>query len=365
MKASIQSLIHCLEAWAPPSLQESYDNSGLLTGNPNDTLTGVLICLDCTEAVVEEAVSKGCNVIIAHHPIVFSGLKRLTGRSYIERTVIAAIRNQVAIYAIHTNLDNIQTGVNARIGRMLGIAQPRILKPLKGQLLQLTVYVPHAHAENVRSAMFEAGAGHIGAYSHCSFNMQGDGTFRAGEGAQPFVGEMHQTHTEAETRIECLVPVYKQAAVWAAMKKVHPYEEIAHQWVKIENAHQELGAGMIGRLDEPMEAMDFLMKIKAIFGGTVRYTALPERQVEHVAWCGGSGSFLLSDARAAKADVFISSDFKYHQFFDAEGQILIADIGHFENEQFTMQLIYDYLKENFPNFAGCITTVQTNPIHYL
>lgn len=365
MNTTISTIIAVLERWAPPSLQESYDNSGLLTGSADTPFTGAVVCLDATEAVILEAAAKGFNLVVAHHPIVFSGLKKLNGKNYVERAIIAAIRNDVAIYALHTNLDSVYAGVNQRIGEMLGVGEMSILRPLQNQLLQLSTYVPTASVETVRNAMFDAGAGTIGQYSNCSFSVDGHGTFKAAEGANPFVGKIGETHTEPEVRLELVVPRWLKSSIEAALKQVHPYEVVAFNWVALENMHEEVGSGMIGSFPEPVKTVDFLQSVKHTFGGMVRHTGLLGDTVQRIAWCGGSGSFLLPDALRQKADVFISSDFKYHQFFDADHKILIADIGHFENEQFTMQLIYEVLNKNFPNFAGCITQVHTNPIHYL
>lgn len=365
MPLKLAHIIEVLEQWAPPSLQESYDNCGLLTGTPETEFTGAVVCLDATEEVILEAASKGFNLVIAHHPIVFSGLKKLNGENYIERAVLAAIRNQVAIYALHTNLDAVQTGVNRRIGDLLGMTNMAILRPAKNQLLQLSTYIPLNTVDLVRNAMFEAGAGTIGQYSNCSFSVEGHGTFKAAEGANPFVGEIGETHTEPEVRVELVVPRWLKGRVEAALKRAHPYEVVAFNWIALENTHVEVGSGMVGTLPNPLSASDFLAKVKNTFGGMVRHTRLLSDAVQRIAWCGGSGSFLLEDAIRQKADVFLSSDFKYHQFFDADNKIVIVDIGHFENEQFTMHLIYEVLNKNFPNFAGCITQVHTNPIHYL
>jgi dinuclear metal center YbgI/SA1388 family protein len=364
MNLRIQEIIQQLETWAPPGLQEDYDNSGLICGNSNEPCTGAMICLDSTPEVIQEAIQKGCNLVIAHHPIVFSGIKKLTGKNYIERALLLAIKNDIAIYAIHTNLDNVHTGVNRKIGEMLGVSHPSILRSAEGHLLQLSVYVPNEHATSVMEALFSAGAGAIGKYDNCSFTLQGTGTFRPGEGADPFTGEIGVRRYEPETRIETILPFWKKDAVFKALVEAHPYEEVAYNFVKLENPLQETGSGMVGNFDQAVSTVDLLHKIKSIFGGTIRHTALLNDQITRIAWCGGSGSFLLKDAISSGAQVFLTSDFKYHQFFDADGKILIIDIGHFENEQFTMQLIYDHLKDNFPNFAPCLTSVQTNPIHY-
>ena len=361
----IDQLLKELERWAAPQLQESYDNAGLITGNAQDELTGVLFCLDSTEAVVQEAISKGYNLIVAHHPIVFSGLKRLTGASYIERTVMLAIRNNISIYAIHTNLDNVHTGVSAEMAKRLGLINTRVLQPKKGLLRKLVTYVPDAHAEEVRNALFAAGAGHIGNYDECSFNLNGTGTFRPNKEAQPFIGEAGIRQEEPETRIELVAPFWIQQSITDALFAAHPYEEVAYDWTVIENNHQLIGAGMVGDLANEMDTSEVLGLIKNVFGGTIRYTTPHTSKIKRIALCGGSGSFLLKDAIRSGADLFLTADFKYHQFFDAEGKIIIADIGHFESEQFTMELIHRYLNEKIPNFAGSLTTITTNPIHYL
>ena len=361
----LKEIIAGLEEFAPLALQESYDNSGLLVGDPMLEVSGVLFCLDSTEAVMEEAIAKGCNLVVAHHPILFSGLKRITGGNYIERTIIKAIRANIAIYAIHTNLDNVKHGVNHMIGRRLGLNGLRVLAPKKGALLKLEVFVPTEHAEAVRKAVFDAGGGHIGNYDECSFALSGEGTFRALPGANPTLGALGVRHTESESNLSFVLPAWLKSAVFSAVVKAHPYEEVAHQWIAIQNALQDAGSGMIGELDEPMEINHFMDFIKSrMKASVVRHTALVAQQVRRVAVCGGSGSFLLPDAIAAGADVFISADFKYHQFFDADGRIVIADIGHFESEQFTIELLGDWFKQKFPTFASHLTEIDTNPVFY-
>lgn len=363
---NVNDVIQKLESWADPSLQESYDNSRLIVGDPKNEVSGVLVTLDATEDVVDEAISKGCNLILAHHPIVFGGLKSFTGKNYVERTVIKAIKNDVAIYALHTNLDNVQSGVNQKMGEKLGIENGRILAPKKGLLQKLVVFAEESNAEAVRKAIFKAGGGHIGNYDHCSFNLKGEGTFRGDQTTSPTIGEPGKLSREPEVRIEVILPAFASGRVVRAMKEAHSYEEVAYDLYSLENEWQNVGSGMIGELPAPMDAMDFLKKIKTSFeAGVVRYTKIQSKKVQKIAWCGGSGSFLLGRAIAAGADVFITSDFKYHQFFDADNRIVIADIGHFEGEQFTKHLIVDYLKENFLNFAVLLSEVRTNPINYL
>lgn len=365
-RMQLKEIIAFFEDWAPPALQESYDNSGLLVGHSASEVTGVLFCLDCTEAVVDEAVRKGCNLIVAHHPIIFSGLKRLTGRNYIERTVISAIQKNVAIYAIHTNLDNVRNGVNAKLAEKLGLTNTHILAPKSGMMLKLSVYAPTSAAETVRQAIFDAGAGHIGRYSECSFETAGQGTFMASPEANPTIGEHGVRHTEAEVCLSVVLPEYLKNKVLVAMKKAHPYEEVAYQLTRMENAWQDVGSGMVGTLESPMDFNNFLHHIKSrLHVPALRYTRPVRSQVQRVALCGGSGSFLLEDAKRSGADVYITADYKYHQFFDADGAISIIDIGHFESEQFTIQLLGERFKQKFPTFASHLTEIVTNPVHYL
>lgn len=362
----IKDLIAILETEAPPSYQESYDNSGLIVGDPTTEVQSVLLSLDCTEEVVAEAISKGCNVIVSHHPIVFKGLKRLNGKSYVERTVLDAIKNDIALYAIHTNLDHVFTGVNAKICEKLGVKNYRILAPKSEELLKLVTYAPIADADRVKSAMFEAGAGQIGNYSECSFSVEGKGSFKAGDLANPYVGVKDERHVEAEERIELILPTHKEFHVVNALKKVHLYEEVAYYITGLKNTNQYVGAGMVGELEHEMDEMDFLKFLKEkMKTSCVRYTALRGKKVKRVAVCGGAGSFLLGNAKAAKADVFITGDFKYHEFFDAEKQLIIADIGHYESEQFTNELLIELLKEKNVKFAVYLSQINTNPINYL
>lgn len=362
----ISEITQFLEELAPRSLQEGYDNSGLLVGTPNEEVDKVLVALDMTEAVVEEAAAKGCGMLIAHHPVIFKGLTSLTGKTHVERTVIAAIKHNVALYAIHTNLDNVLEGVNARIGEKLGVLSPKILSPKKGMLNKLVVYAPVKEAEVVKQALFAAGAGNIGAYSECSFSTPGEGSFRGSENTNPTIGEAGGAQERVEeVKVEVLLPTHLVNKALKAVKDVHPYEEVAYDLYALENTWQEVGSGMFGHLSEPIYALDFLKKVKDTFGGVVRYTPLVHDQISKIAWCGGSGSFLLPQAKAAGAQVFLTSDFKYHQFFEAENDIIIADIGHYENEQFTKELLGEKLKEKFPTFAVLFTETNTNPVNYL
>jgi dinuclear metal center YbgI/SA1388 family protein len=360
----IADIIKELERWAPPVLQEEYDNSGLQVGDPGAEARAALIALDCTEAVVAEAVKRGCNLIIAHHPVIFRGLKRLTGANAVERTLLAAIRHNVAIYAFHTNLDNVLTGVNAEIGACLGLQDLRVLEPKPGQLRKLVVFVPLAHAEAVRNALFAAGAGHVGRYDECSFNLEGHGTFRAGEGTNAFVGEKGVRHTEPEVRVETIFHAPLERGIMEALRSAHPYEEIAYEVNPLSNTHQDVGSGAIGRLDVPLDEAEFLARVKAAFGAAaVRHTGLRGRPVERVAVCGGAGAFLISRAMGAGADAFITADVKYHDFFIPDGQMIMVDVGHYESEQFTMRLIQRHLRTKLPTFAAHLTETVTNPVH--
>ncbi len=364
MKA--KSIIGLLEDLAPPSLQESYDNSGLMCGDANMEIGAALLSLDCTEEVLDEAIEKGANMIICHHPLIFGGLKSISGKNEVERCLIKAIKNDVLIYSIHTNLDNVKDGVNKKICDVLGLKDPRILKPKSDLLRKLSFFVPKKDIEKVRTAVFEAGAGEIGNYSHCSFNVLGEGTFRANEGADPHLGKIGEVHKEEELRVEVILPGHLQQKVVASLKMNHPYEEVAYDLYPLTNSWQEVGSGMIAELDKEMELIDFLKEVKSrLKCGCVRHTKAHKSTVKKVAVCGGSGSFLLRDAISKGADVFITADFKYHQFFEAESKIVIADVGHFESEQFTADLIQEYLQEKIPNFATYLSESRTNPIHYL
>lgn len=360
----IQDIIQALEIWAPPALQESYDNSRLITGSMNAECTGALICLDSLECIVDEAIQSQCNLIIAHHPIVFSGLKSLTGKSYIERVIIKAIQNNIAIYALHTNLDSVHDGVSFKMAKQLGLENIKVLEPKAGLLCKLVTYAPNSHADAVRNAMFAAGAGQIGHYNECSFNFEGQGTFTPNETSSPFVGQKNERHSESETRIEVLIPNWLESKVYAALVKAHPYEEVAYEIIQTKNLHQFVGFGAIGNFPAEIPMLSFLELVKNTFGGGVRYTQSPKAEIKTVALCGGSGSFLLNKAIAANADCYITADVKYHQFFDALEHLMYVDIGHYESEQFTINLIHEFLNKKFPNFAARLTVNSTNPIHY-
>ncbi len=362
---TIKELTNYLEQIAPLSYQESYDNSGLIVGNSNDEVHRALISLDCTEDVVDEAIAKGCDIIISHHPIVFKGLKRFTGSNYVERTVMKAIQNGIALYAIHTNLDNVLGGVNSKIAEKLGLESVSILSPKKGILKKLAVFVPRTHVEEVRQAIFDAGAGHVGEYDECSYNTAGYGTFRPLENANPTIGEVGAQERVEETKIEVVYPAYRERQILVAMFSAHPYEEVAYDIITLENRVSSIGAGAIGNLQEAMNPKAFLGYLKDRLNvQVIRHTHLLDKPIQRIAVCGGSGGQFLRDAKQSGADVFITADYKYHEFFDAEDDLIIADIGHYESEQFTQELLLEIIQKKFANFAVLLTETETNPIKY-
>ncbi|HXL58750.1 MAG TPA: Nif3-like dinuclear metal center hexameric protein, partial [Chitinophagaceae bacterium] len=306
-----------------------------------------------------------CNLIVTHHPIIFGGLKKITGRNYVESTIITAIKNDIAIYGIHTNLDNIVKGVNDKIADQLGLINRKILAPKSGQLMKLFTFAPVEHAERVRSAIFEAGAGTIGNYTECSFNAEGTGTFKGEQGTNPFVGKVGKRHEEKEIKMEFIFPAYLQKHIVASMLKAHPYEEAAYDIVPLANEYMQAGSGLIGELQTPIAEEQFLYQLKKGFGlSIIKHTKLLGKPVQKIALCGGAGSFLISRAITAGADIYITADVKYHEFFDANDRLVIADIGHWESEQFTVHLLFDILKSKFPTFAVLKSEVRTNPVYY-
>ncbi|HVZ55522.1 MAG TPA: Nif3-like dinuclear metal center hexameric protein [Chitinophagaceae bacterium] len=361
----MQDIIGVLETLAPPGLQEAYDNAGLLVGDPGQPCTGVLVSLDTTEAVIREAVDRGCNLVVSHHPLIFRGLKRISASDATGRTLLAAIRQGVAVYAIHTNLDNVLEGVNGRIARQLGLQSVGVLEPKHEVLRKLVTYVPPAHAESVREALFRAGAGQVGAYSECSFGVTGVGTFKAGPGTQPFVGQEGLRHSEPEERIEVIFPAPIQGRVIRSLREAHPYEEVAYDLVPLANTYSGIGSGVVGDLPVGREEADFLGWLKERFGvPLVRHSPLLGQAIRRVAVCGGAGSFLISSAIAAGAQAFVTADLKYHDFFLADGRLVLADVGHFESEQYTIDLLAEVLEQKFPTFAVLKTGVLTNPVQY-
>lgn len=363
---TVKDITDILEELAPLATAEEFDNVGLLVGDRNMPVSGVLITLDTLESVVEEAIEKDCNLIVSFHPILFAPLKRLNGTDYVQRAIIKAIAHGIAIYSMHTALDNSPQGVNAKICEVLGIGSPKILIPRKGALRKLTTYAPVKDAGQVKEALFAAGAGEIGNYTHCSYTLEGVGSFKAGNGANPTLGKIGQLHQERETQINVIYSFDREAKILAALFEAHPYEEVAHEVVTLENAYQDLGMGMIGSLDRAMGETEFLQEVKKRMGAAVvRHSALLGKKVGNVAVLGGSGAFAIPAAIRAGADVLITADLKYHHFFQAEGKLLIADIGHFETEQFTKDLLHAHLTKKIPNFAVVLSERITNPINYL
>ncbi|MFH6982345.1 Nif3-like dinuclear metal center hexameric protein [Marinoscillum luteum] len=362
----IKDITDFLEQFAPLSYQESYDNSGLLVGDANAEISGIAITLDVTEQVIDEAIHNGDNLIIAHHPLIFKGLKSLTGKHWVERCVIKALKHDIALYAIHTNLDNVHLGVNRKIAEKLSLKNIRILSPKSEILSKLVTFVPHENAQQVLDALYNAGAGQIGQYDHCSFQTEGTGTFRPGEGSSPHIGNHHVDETVSEKRIELIFPSHLKHRIVSALHNSHPYEEVAYYLSTLSNTNQEVGSGIVGDLTSPMDTSEFLRHLKQTMRtDCVRHTPICKEKVSKVALCGGAGSFLLTKAIGAGADVFITGDFKYHDFFEADNRIVVADIGHFESEQFTKDLLYDIISEKFTNIALRLSEVQTNPINYL
>ncbi len=361
----IKHVLQLLDELAPASYQESYDNAGLITGNSSLLFTGAVCALDATEEVILEAKQKGCNLVVAHHPVIFNGLKKITGKNYVEKAIITAIKNDIAIYAIHTNLDNLLTGVNGKIADKLGLVNRKVLLNRQNTLMKLIAFAPLRDAGKVREAIFKAGGGNIGKYSECSFTAKGTGTFKPGEGTDPYLGEIGNREVVGEERIEVIFPVYLQEKLVNAMIDAHPYEEVAYDLISLNNYFGEVGSGLIGELPEEVDEIEFLQLIKNKFNlQVIRYTRLLEKKVKKVALCGGAGSFLTRNALSAGADFYITSDVKYHEFFDAENRMVIADIGHWESEQFTIDLLYDVLQSKFSNFAILKSKVKTNPVNY-
>ncbi|HPE86430.1 MAG: Nif3-like dinuclear metal center hexameric protein [Bacteroidales bacterium] len=355
-----------LEQVAPPAYQESYDNAGIITGSYDTECTGAIITLDVTEAVVQEALSHKANLIIAHHPLIFNPLKKIIPGNAVTNPLIEAIKHDITIYAIHTNLDNVATGVNHKLCSVLGIKNPEILAPGNGKLSKLVTFVPPSHANKVREALFAAGAGDIGNYDLCSFNSQGEGTFRAKKNTHPFSGKIGEMHSGPEVRIETIFPAYLSQKITKALKTTHPYEEVAYDICSIDNYHPAVGAGMIGDLDHPISWRNFLDTVKEkLHIPCIRHTGITDHKVKRVAVCGGAGSFLITKARKANADLFLTGDIKYHEFFDGGKQLILADIGHYESEQFTKDLLFEILNEKFPTFALSISKTNTNPVKYL
>ncbi|MEQ3500333.1 Nif3-like dinuclear metal center hexameric protein [Tenacibaculum sp. SSH1-16] len=362
----IKDVTNYIEQLAPLSYAEDFDNVGLLIGNYSTKVTGILVTLDTLEETVDEAIANNCNLIVSFHPIVFSGLKKINGNNYVERVVLKAIQHNIAIYATHTALDNVNNGVSAKMGEVLGLENMKTLIPKKGIIKKLTTYVPFAEANNLREKLFEAGAGNIGNYDNCSFNVEGKGSYRGNENSNPTVGEKGKLMFEEETCITVTFDSYLEGKILSALFKNHPYEEVAYEVIILDNQNQNVGMGMIGELPSAMNEKDFLLFVKETFKtGCVRHSELLGKPIKKVAVLGGSGSFAIKNAIRAGADAYISADFKYHEFFKAEKRILLTDVGHYESEQFTKNLLVDYLSKKFSTFAIILSEKSTNPIHYI
>ena len=362
----LKEITGVIEAFAPLTLQADYDNAGLITGRPDMEITGAVLCLDATEAILDEAIAKKANLIISHHPIVFHALKSITGKNYVERVIIKAIQNNIAIYAAHTNLDSVRGGISFAMAEKLGLQNVEVLEPRTNNLVKIGVHTPESHVEAVRQAMSEAGAGEIGDYGSCTFNVRGEGTFRAKPGADPYVGQIGELHREPETRTTAIAPKYRANAIVAAMRKIHPYEEPAYDITSLELPNREAGYGAVGDLPEPVDAMKFLRTVKDTFAvGAIRHSLSHKPTVQRIAMIGGAGSEGIPLAVAAGADVFLTADIKYNSFFDAENRILLADIGHFESEIGVISLLYELLTKKFPTFALHKSELSHNPVNYL
>jgi dinuclear metal center YbgI/SA1388 family protein len=359
----IRDITGYLEKFAPPSLQEEYDNAGLITGDHNSKVNGVLICLDSTEEVIDEAIQRECNLVIAHHPIVFAGLKKITGSNYVQKTIIKAIKNDIAIYALHTNLDNIKHGVNNKIADRLELINRKILKPKPSFLQKLITFIPEQNTKQVLDAIHDAGAGIIGDYDHCSFRVKGTGRYRPNEYANPHIGQKESIEEVNEDRIEVIFPTYLTDNVLDALKLAHPYEEVAYYLQSLNNESEEVGSGLLGELKKEMYSQDFLAYIKEKLNlHHFRYTPVAMDKIHRIAICGGAGSFLIQKALSVGASAYITSDIKYHEFFDGEGKMMITDIGHYESEVFTKELIFELLNKKFSNIAPQLSEVNTNPV---
>ncbi|MDR1403298.1 MAG: Nif3-like dinuclear metal center hexameric protein [Tannerellaceae bacterium] len=362
----VKDIIREIETYAPLSLQEGFDNAGVQVGNVNQPATGALLCLDVTEAVIDEAIQMDCNLIISHHPLAFKPFKSLTGRNYVERCVMKACKHDIVIYAAHTNLDNVWGGVNFRMAELMGLQNIRILSPQKHALLKMVTFVPETFAEAVRNVLFSAGAGHTGSYDSCSFNLKGAGTFRASENSKPFAGEIGKLHVEREERIETIIPAYRKHSVARALLAVHPYEEPVFDFYPLDNVWNKAGSGIAGELPESEDEYSFLLRMKDIFNvACIKHSAFTGKPVREVAVCGGGGAFLIPEAIAFGADVFITGEAKYNDFYDVEDAILLAVIGHYESEACTKDIFYAVLSKKFPTFALHFSNVNLNPVKYL
>ena len=355
-----------LDSAVPLSFQEVYDNSGLQVGSSETEITSALIALDITEEVFNEAVNKGCNLIISHHPLIFNGIKSITGKTATERIIKTALKKDIAIYSAHTNLDALSNGVSGKMAEKLDLKNISVLVPLKNRLLKLVTFIPDSHLESVREAIFSAGAGKTGNYDKCSFNIQGKGSFRGNDESNPFIGKKGEVHYENETRFETVMFSYLKNDVIRALLDTHPYEEVAYDVYPLKNDNIQVGLGCVGELKAAVDEKYFLEKLSSIFSSEgIKFSKPTTKKIKKVALCGGSGSGFLKEAIASGADVFVTADIKYHTFFDAEGKLLLVDIGHYESEKFATEVLNDFITKKFPKFAVRFSEVNTNPINYL
>jgi dinuclear metal center YbgI/SA1388 family protein len=369
----IKQILPILEQMAPLAYAEDFDNVGLLVGNQENTVTGILVCHDALESVIDEAIAKKCNLIICFHPIIFKGLKKITGKNYVERSILKAIKNDVAIYAIHTALDNHKNGVNKLFCDALGLKNAKILVPKENFIQKLVTFTIPENADKLLKALFEAGAGKIGNYEDCSFNSTGIGTYKGNENSNPEIGARFEFIEATEIKIEVTFEKHLQSPILKALFQNHVYEEIAYEIYNLQNHHQNIGLGMIGELENPMNEIEFLTIVKnKMQCGGIRHSALLGKAISKVAVLGGSGSFAIKNAIQSGADIFLTSDLKYHNFYEAENQIILADIGHYESERYTKNYIVDFLKEKIINFAPSLpvgrivlSEENTNPVKYL
>lgn len=362
----IKEILAVLEEMAPLAYAESFDNVGLLVGNKEENCSGVLVCHDALETVIDEAIDKNCNLVVCFHPILFSGLKKITGKNYVERSLIKAIKNDIAIYAVHTALDNHKLGVNKIFCDALGLINTKILIPKTNFIQKLTTFTTLENADKVRNALFHAGAGKIGNYENCSFNSIGTGTYQGNEESNPVIGEKFELVQANEIKIEVTFEKHLQSRILKALFENHIYEEVAYELYDLQNVHQNIGLGMIGELPQEMDEISFLQLVKTkMKADGIRHSAFLNKKIKKVAVLGGSGSEAISKAIQAGADAFLTADLKYHQFYEAENQILLADIGHFESERYTKNYIVDYLTKKMPNFAIILSEENTNPVKYL
>lgn len=362
----IKEILSILEEMAPLAYAEDFDNVGLLVGDANADAKGVLVCHDALETVIDEAIEKQCNLVVCFHPILFSGIKKITGKNYVERSILKAIKNDIAIYAVHTALDNHQTGVNKIFCDALGLINTKVLVPKQNFIQKLVTYTIPENVEQLRNALFDAGAGKIGNYEDCSFNSKGIGTYMGNENSNPEIGERFEFVEAEEVKIEVTFEKYLQPKILRALFSNHVYEEVAYEVYSLQNSHQQIGLGMTGELPVEMNEADFLKMVKEKMDcGGIRHTQFLGKPVKKVAVLGGSGSYAIKNAIAAGVDAYVTSDLKYHNFYEAENQILLADIGHFESERYTKNYIVDYLTKKIPNFAIVLSQINTNPVKYL